>query len=673
MSRRAVDLGNIVESKRSRKPKQSWEPEDHREIQRPRKSTSNQNAKHPRRNRNEAASSDHSNRWEEYKHLVKKFVSGLVKENHYLELYSQSQTLKEGDKELKRIKDKVKAWKQAIISTVTAIESEYADHKRWPELGEADDDDMVEVAHILCSACNGEECEGNDILFCDRTSCLRAYHQLCLQPPITLQGFDESQDWFCWQCECLDDCIDLISERLGEEYTCAADLFPEVQRERDAELAAGNTLAGAVLGDEEDDVDDDEYQPTLEEVAAEGEEEEDASAASDGELGDEEEDEAADAQDGADDDEGGDEEGGEGAEGKESSLLSRLQALHGDNDAADHLMAYESDGEDVSDIDSALDEDEVAGLLEDAAGDLGALPFFDRPSDAAGEAAGDDGGESGGVYRRRLRDRSKRQAAKVVHIFGEDDVGRPVARVHCGTFVTGTVTAFSFLADDDAPAGDGSAWADLDDRIAQRGRWTVAYRDGLVREGLALTDVRTALELAREYEERQEALRAAASGNTLQSKISALVQSNGQLSAENVLQHRREKKAIDYVSLSLQIFGSLYDEDDDRILDDEAAALGGDRASDATARRLMTARRSGAAGAADDDEDDADPLGLAAAVERDEDYDSDDARPRRRKRTPGRGGGGAAEKKRRPRRSDGDDSVAKKRRTTTPSSEPPVG
>lgn len=549
---------------------------------------------------------------------MKKFVSGLVKETHYLELYSQSQTLKEDDKELKRIKDKVKAWKQAIISTVTAIESEHADHKRWPELGEADEDDMVEVAHILCSACNGEECEGNDILFCDRTNCLRAYHQLCLQPPITLQGFDESQDWFCWQCECIDDCIDLISERLGEEYTCAADLFPEVQRERDAELAAANTLAGAVLGDEDDDVDDDEYKPSLEEVAAEDEEEEDASVASDGRLGGEEHDEAADAED---------DDGDEGAEGKESSLLSRLQALHGDSEAA----AMESDGDDagadeVSDIDSALDEDEVAGLLEDAAGDLDTLPFFERPS-AAADAAGGDGDESGGAYRRRLRDRSKRQAAKVVNIFGADDVGRQVARVQRGAFIIGTVTAFSFAddGDSDATAGDASTWADLDDRIAQRGRWTVAYRDGLVREGLALADVRTALELAREYDERQEALRAAGSGNTLQSKISALVQSNGQLSADNVLQHRREKKAIDYVSLSLQIFGSLYDEDDDRIVDDEAEAL--------------------AAGAEDDE--DVDPLGLAAAVERDEDYDSDDARPRRRKRTPAHGGGGAGQRKRR--------------------------
>lgn len=661
MSRRAVDPGNIVESKRSRKPKQSWEPEDHREIKRSRNHNSIRIARHPRRNRNEAASSDQSNRWEEYRHLVKKFVSGLVKENHYLELYSQSQTLKENDKELKRIKDKVKAWKQAIISTVTAIESEHPDHKRWPELGQADEDDMVDVAHILCSACNGEEYEGNDILFCDRANCLRAYHQLCLQPPITLQGFDESQDWFCWQCECIDDCIDLISERLGEEYTCAADLFPEVQREIDAELAAANTLAGVVLGDEDED-EDDEYKPSLEEVAAEEEEEEDASVASGGMQSDDEAGELAGAGDAADAEDGDE----AGDEGKESSLLSRLQALHGDRE----MLRTESDGDDaaadeVSDIDSALDEDEVAGLLEDAAGDLDTLPFFDQPSDAA-EATVDGGMDaSGGSYRRRLRDRSKRQAAKVVNIFGEDDVGREVARVQRGTFITGTVTAFSFLADsDDVPVGGDPKWVDLDDRIAQRGRWTVAYRDGLVREGLAIADFRAALELAREYEERQEALRAAGSGNTLQSKISALVQSNGQLSADNVLQHKREKKAIDYVSLSLQIFGSLYDEDDDRILDDAPGALEGEPGSEAAARRLMTERRS-ADGA--DSDDDADPLGLASAVERDEDYDSDDARPRRRKRMSARGGSEAAEKKRRrPRRSDDGAgcSVEKKRRTT---------
>jgi hypothetical protein len=72
---------------------------------------------------------------------------------------------------------------------------------------------MFDVDGILCSYCNGEEYDGNDILFCDRVGCCRAYHQNCLNPPLDVANIDPDQDWFCWQCECMDDCLDIIGER----------------------------------------------------------------------------------------------------------------------------------------------------------------------------------------------------------------------------------------------------------------------------------------------------------------------------------------------------------------------------------------------------------------------------------------------------------------------------
>lgn len=39
----------------------------------------------------------------------------------------------------------------------------------------------------------------------------RAYHQNCLAPAIKPDAFpDEEEDWFCWQCECLTDCLEML-------------------------------------------------------------------------------------------------------------------------------------------------------------------------------------------------------------------------------------------------------------------------------------------------------------------------------------------------------------------------------------------------------------------------------------------------------------------------------
>lgn len=49
----------------------------------------------------------------------------------------------------------------------------------------------------------------------------RAYHQNCLSPPIKPEAFPgEEEDWFCWQCECLADCLEMLEEEfhVGSPY-----------------------------------------------------------------------------------------------------------------------------------------------------------------------------------------------------------------------------------------------------------------------------------------------------------------------------------------------------------------------------------------------------------------------------------------------------------------------
>lgn len=435
MSRnKTINVDNIIESKRTRKPKEVFVPEDPRERKR---WQSFKNLTVPRRNRNEAISGDHVNRWNNYRTVIKRLLACLLKETHYRELYSQSVTVKSDDKELRKIDSKILGWKQAILSTFEAIEAENPDHKRWPALGEPDEEDMVEVADILCSRCNGEETPGNDILFCDRASCLRAYHQLCLDPPLAMANFDADQDWFCWQCECLDDCLDLLSERLNEEYSRWQDLFPEV---REA-ASVRDTLAGAVLAeDEEEAVDaDDEYAPTAEEMRAEEEELEDASQSGSLDEGNGEE--------------GGEDENEDEEDARENELYKKLRALNDQQqislatDDDDQHMVEDNDEDDdaeeigddelVSDLESDLDEDEVAGLLQDAAEDLDYLPLGPQMTSST----------TAEPVARRLRDRSRLQRSQQTLLYGARDVSREIARVVRGVFVLGTISQYTDAPD----------------------------------------------------------------------------------------------------------------------------------------------------------------------------------------------------------------------------------
>ena len=125
---------------------------------------------------------------------------------------------------------------------------ENATHTRWSVLdGNGDDDENVDLSNVFCSVCGGHDTPSNDILICDRQRCCRAYHQNCLDPPIShLENTDcdTSNDWFCWQCGCIDECLDEASDYVGELLTDEHNLFPELEHE-EAELAARMDLTAS--------------------------------------------------------------------------------------------------------------------------------------------------------------------------------------------------------------------------------------------------------------------------------------------------------------------------------------------------------------------------------------------------------------------------------------------
>lgn len=129
--------------------------------------------------------------------------------------------------ELERSQAHIEKTKQQIVELLREIASQNANDTVWNL--EPDEDGMVDMEQIACSKCgSGEATDDNDILLCDRAGCNRAYHQKCLDPPLeTAVSENPDEDWFCWQCECLDDCLSLINADLQTDYANWDEVFQD--------------------------------------------------------------------------------------------------------------------------------------------------------------------------------------------------------------------------------------------------------------------------------------------------------------------------------------------------------------------------------------------------------------------------------------------------------------
>lgn len=391
--------------KRNRKPNPVYniEPDEPKKSRKPRKS------QQPEKNRNQALDASKHNKWKVYEERVKRLLAILLREMQTLEVNFEGKSAPERGKNITYEKERLKCEqkifqaKQAIVSTLRAIASENSEDHKWPQLDQPDEDDMIDVDEILCSRCLKEEENDNDILFCDRAGCLRAYHQKCLDPPLDVANLDPDQDWFCWQCECLDDCLDLISERLEKEYWNWDEVFPEVNQSLEEALKNqnGDTINSALLPDDEEDED---YNP-------EDEENEEALNESRDEIQDI----------------------------NSSAVIQGKDVEATGNEEVEEEMAEDEDDEDDKEEDSdfeddendeeeedMIDEDEVNELLNDAQNDLVYEPIaLNEPTTT-----------------RKLRERKPKKEGPVIKVEGANDVGKPIAKIRRGVFALGKVIEF---------------------------------------------------------------------------------------------------------------------------------------------------------------------------------------------------------------------------------------
>ena len=108
---------------------------------------------------------------------------------------------------------KVQAVRKCLHNLLLNLAGENSEHVRFPSLvTDVDEEGNIELEDITCSACGEMEAEGNDILLCDKEGCYRAYHQKCLDPQVDPGNLFDANDWFCWQCDTVTNCLGWVNK-----------------------------------------------------------------------------------------------------------------------------------------------------------------------------------------------------------------------------------------------------------------------------------------------------------------------------------------------------------------------------------------------------------------------------------------------------------------------------
>ena len=168
--------------------------------------------------------------WEVFELRVWSLLQELLRELHFYGTYTHRRRDHEYElidaRELKEYRRRISLKQEEIQGIFHEILALHAGDRMFPQLGIEDENGEVDLEVLYCSRCGSSDEPGNDIIVCDKEGCCRAYHQNCLTPSIDAASA-ESDTWFCWECETVNECLAWINDACGTSFRGVGDLFVE--------------------------------------------------------------------------------------------------------------------------------------------------------------------------------------------------------------------------------------------------------------------------------------------------------------------------------------------------------------------------------------------------------------------------------------------------------------
>lgn len=144
------------------------------------------------------------------------------------------------EKELQGARQRILKIKEKIRGLLLELADGEEAKKEIPVKNSSDDSE-IDADDILCAICRQGDDEGeeNDIVLCDLEGCNKAFHQKCLQPHITREELDQSDDWFCRRCNCKLNCLNAINDEFETDYDDVHQVFKSDLEEASKPAASG--------------------------------------------------------------------------------------------------------------------------------------------------------------------------------------------------------------------------------------------------------------------------------------------------------------------------------------------------------------------------------------------------------------------------------------------------
>eukprot|EP00250_Pteridium_aquilinum_P013069 c21111_g1_i1 orf=190-2352(+) len=214
-----------------------------------------------RHKRKRKADESHQNDTSRIKRRVKYLLNRMNLEQNLIDAYSaegwkgQSREKLRPERELQKAKAQILRFQLGIRDAIQELDSLGSEGTMKEYI--FDSNGQIYHEDIFCAICKRQDAVvNNDIILCDG-ACDRAFHQLCLRPPLRTDDIPpDDEGWLCPVCDCKSECLEAVNAHLGTSYDMG-DHWKKIFAEAAIASENGNPPAAVEEWPSEDSEDDD--------------------------------------------------------------------------------------------------------------------------------------------------------------------------------------------------------------------------------------------------------------------------------------------------------------------------------------------------------------------------------------------------------------------------------